>query len=158
MRPGDPLPCQRRDPARQVDVLGQGRCPPAPDRGQQIASDHDPVATELGAAAHAQRPAVELAIERLLVRLRAGQPTAVRIENAATRRDGVGPCREVAGRTTQEPRLQACVGVENQDDVAVADIGLSRRQGSAFAIGQTLAAPQDHARYGRDAVLDRGER
>ena len=83
--------------------------------------------------------AVELAVERLLVRLRARQPTALGVEDPPPRRHGIRARREVAGRATQEPRLEARVRVEHEDHVAAADLRLSGRQGRTLAVRKALA-------------------
>ena len=150
--PRDALAGHGRNPARKIDVLGQGRCSPAAGEGEQLAPNHDAVAAELGAATHCPAAAVQLPVERLLVGLGPGQPAAVRVEDPAPGRHRVGASCEVSGCTPQKPRLYASVGVKNENDIAPAYLRLSGRQGRSLTVRQALSTAPDNARDVGNAV------
>ena len=143
--PRNSLAGQRSHATREVDVLGQRRRPPASRRGQQLPPDHDPVAAELGAAAHRPATSVQLAVHVLLVRLSARQPAGVGVEDLAPGGHRVRAGREIACGTAQKAGLDPRVGIENQDHISTADIGLGSRQGGAFPVWQAVAFSPDHA-------------
>ena len=103
-----------RDPAGEVEILGQRRRPPAADRFEQVTPDRDPVAAELGAAAHRPAAALQLPVEGLLVGLELASAETIRIQDPAPRRDRRRAGRDVAGQHAQEAWPDPGVRVEHR--------------------------------------------
>ena len=150
-RPGDGHPAGGRQAAREVEVLGQRRGTPATDRGQEITPDDDPVAAELRATAERPAPTLDLAVERLLVGLRAGQPRRVGVEDPPAGGDRPGTRPVIARQPTQEVGPDPGIRIEDDDHVTLACLGLDGGQRRTLAVEQLGAVAPDDASDRSDA-------
>src|SRR3989442_9992967 len=88
-------PCRRSDPDREVEVFGQRLGSPATDGFEELATNDDAVATELGAATPRPPATLDLAVNGLLVGLGLGEDTRPGAEHAPATGDGVRPGRDI---------------------------------------------------------------
>ena len=154
--PGDGDPRLGRDPARQVQVLGQGFGSPAADPCQQVAADDDPVAPEFAQATERPAASLQLAVQRLLVGLGTGQVRGVRVEDPPSGGHRRSTRLDVAHHRPQERRLDPGIGIEDDDDIAPTVLRRDGGERRSLAVGQLVPfTPHDPDEPG-DALLRGG--